>query len=98
LTCLAALPSHLPVVWAFLALEYHCIVVWEESRLARRFGRAYEGYLQQVPRWVPDVRRATRALRSPSYYSWMDTLQTEHDTLLVLVIMLALLYVKGAAA
>jgi len=95
LTSLAALPCLLPAVWAFLAFEYHCIVLWEEACLARRFGRTYQRYLDGVRRWIPDLRCTKSALRSRRCYSWTDSLHSEHDTLLMLAIMLTLLWLKG---
>lgn len=31
------------------------VVYYEEPKLKKRFGRAYEEYLQQVPRWIPKM-------------------------------------------
>lgn len=42
-----------------LAVAFHLLVVgFEEPRLRRRFGVAYETYLDTVPRWVPRRPRA----------------------------------------
>jgi hypothetical protein len=32
------------------------IPFWEEADLARRFGRSYLEYTENVPRWIPRVR------------------------------------------
>jgi protein-S-isoprenylcysteine O-methyltransferase Ste14 len=41
-----------------LGLTYHCIVVrLEESKLQNAFGSQYESYREEVPRWLPRLRR-----------------------------------------
>jgi protein-S-isoprenylcysteine O-methyltransferase Ste14 len=43
------------VVW----LACHLFVVlYEEPALHRRFGAAYDAYREQVPRWLPRLRRS----------------------------------------
>lgn len=43
------------------ALFYHLlVVVYEEPSLHRRFGRPYDDYRRQVPRWLPRTRRTLR--------------------------------------
>lgn len=43
---------------AFFFLAFHVfILVYEEPDLRKRFGAAYEAYCQNVPRWLPYVRR-----------------------------------------
>lgn len=48
------------VVYALLLLSvFHIFTVYyEEPTLKRKFGKAYEQYCQEVPRWVPQLRRA----------------------------------------
>jgi len=42
---------------AMLALGAHLwVVLAEEGRLRERFGRAYDAYLREVPRWLPRWR------------------------------------------
>ncbi len=41
-----------------MALFFHLFVIgYEETTLRRRFGKAYDEYMQTVPRWVPRVPR-----------------------------------------
>jgi protein-S-isoprenylcysteine O-methyltransferase Ste14 len=41
-----------------VAVMFHLFVVlYEEPTLRRQFGAEYETYCQQVPRWVPRIRR-----------------------------------------
>jgi len=51
--------SALLLVWAGLAwIFFHLFVVlYEEPTLQRRFGPAYEEYVEHVPRWVPSRPR-----------------------------------------
>jgi len=52
-----AQPSALLLFAAFLLLQYHFIVLAEESFLAERYGRAYEDYGRGVRRWLPRFSR-----------------------------------------
>jgi protein-S-isoprenylcysteine O-methyltransferase Ste14 len=59
----AALYLYVLVCLAFFELT---ILGYEEPRLRRRFGAAYEGYAREVPRWVrlgPPGRRAQESAR-----------------------------------
>ena len=40
---------------AFLIVHLF-VTLYEEPTLKRKFGAAYEGYLKQVPRWIPGFR------------------------------------------
>ena len=54
------------LVWAAVAWIFFnmVVVLYEEPTLKRRFGSAYERYLEHVPRWVPSRPRAA-APRAP---------------------------------
>jgi hypothetical protein len=43
----------LPIAWAVFALQYGTMVIWEEARLRSMFGRQYDRYARDVPRWLP---------------------------------------------
>ena len=47
-------------VWAIAILFLHYISRHEEKLLLARFGEDYERYMQQVPMWLPRVRRIPR--------------------------------------
>jgi protein-S-isoprenylcysteine O-methyltransferase Ste14 len=42
---------------AMLCFFHLFVVYYEEPRLKRRFGWAYEEYLCSVPRWLPRLKR-----------------------------------------
>ena len=42
-------------VFAFIGVHFF-VVMYEEPGLKRKFGAAYEDYLQHVPRWIPRIR------------------------------------------
>ena len=44
-------------VWAIAILFLHAISRYEERLLLARFGEAYERYKQEVPMWVPRLRK-----------------------------------------
>lgn len=42
---------------AFFFLAFHTfILIYEEPTLKKKFGAAYEDYLERVPRWIPRLR------------------------------------------
>jgi protein-S-isoprenylcysteine O-methyltransferase Ste14 len=43
-------------VFSFIGVHIF-IVLYEEPTLKKRFGTAYEDYLQQVPRWIPRLSK-----------------------------------------
>jgi protein-S-isoprenylcysteine O-methyltransferase Ste14 len=43
------------MVSAFLGVHFF-VVLYEEPTLKRKFGAAYEDYVQRVPRWIPRIR------------------------------------------
>jgi protein-S-isoprenylcysteine O-methyltransferase Ste14 len=49
-------------LWAasFLLINHLYFVVLEEPGLERRFGRAYQAYRAEVPRWLPRLRPRRR--------------------------------------
>lgn len=51
------------LVWAAVAwIIFNFVVIfYEEPTLLRRFGPAYEAYLERVPRWIPSRPRITPA-------------------------------------
>ncbi len=59
-----ALFSNYLAVYLLLVLYIviiYLVVILEERELERRFGTAYEEYCRKVPRFVPRLRRASRA-------------------------------------
>jgi protein-S-isoprenylcysteine O-methyltransferase Ste14 len=45
--------------FAAVIVAFHLFVVlYEEPKLRRLFGAAYEGYLRKVPRWLPRLRES----------------------------------------
>ena len=81
-----------PVIVALLTLEYHAIVTWEEWLLHERLGEPYRAYMQQVPRWVPRLRRPTPGAAP---FSWRDTVFSERGTLIAIAAGYSLLWVKN---
>lgn len=54
------------VMWPVLTLAYVRQARWEEAEMSRRYGPAYEAYLQATPGWLPRWIRAARPRPSPS--------------------------------
>lgn len=50
------------VVWVLTFLFYDFIARYEEAVLLSRFGNEYKDYMNHVPRWIPGIKRLSRAL------------------------------------
>jgi len=46
----------IPIYVALFFLLYRPTILWEEDKLARRYGEAYVTYISTVPRWIPSMR------------------------------------------
>ncbi len=46
----------IPIYVALFFLSYQPTILWEEDKLARRYGEAYVTYISTVPRWIPSIR------------------------------------------
>lgn len=61
LCLLSELLWFIPIVFAYFSLLYSLVVRFEEYKLSILFGKEYEVYCQEVPRWIPrfcTIRRA----------------------------------------
>lgn len=70
-------PCALALFVAFLFLQYHFIVLAEESYLAETHGRPYEDYRRRVRRWLP---RFDRWAPPPGRCDWKKVLFKENDS------------------
>lgn len=87
----ARLPWMVPFAAAFLGLQYHAIVRWEEQLLETQRGEDYAAYATQVPRWIP---RWTLQQDFTARFSWRDTLFSERGTIIAIAAGCALLWLK----
>jgi protein-S-isoprenylcysteine O-methyltransferase Ste14/8-oxo-dGTP pyrophosphatase MutT (NUDIX family) len=76
--------SVLLLVWAAVAwIFFHFFVVlYEEPTLQRRFGPAYESYVEHVPRWIPSRPRILVAKPPLKLATLVYALRDEHVLLL----------------
>src|SRR6266850_6633248 len=74
-----------PIIVVVLALEYHAIVLWEETLLTDRIGEPYATYIASVPRWLPSSG-ARRPVSPPMTFSWRETLFSERGTLIAIAL------------
>jgi len=87
-----------PIIVILLAFEYHAIVRWEETLLAKRLGDSYLRYVERVPRWIPkpasdsSMRDEAVAAR---VFSWRDTFYSERGTLIAIAAAYVLLAAKS---
>lgn len=70
-------PWALALFVVFLFLQYHFIVLAEESFLGGRHGRAYEEYAGRVRRWLP---RFSGWTPPPGSFDWQKVIFKENDS------------------
>ena len=81
--------AYLVLIPLFLFI-YQAIVAAEEAYLRGRFGREYEAYCAQVPRFLPSLRRVPLAFTGMRY-NWKRALRQDLSTIIGLSFGLALL-------
>lgn len=72
-----AQPWALAVFIVFLFLQYHFIVLAEESFLRERHGSGYDGYCSRVNRWLPRFRGYMPPDRP---FAWRKVFYKENDS------------------
>jgi protein-S-isoprenylcysteine O-methyltransferase Ste14 len=82
----------LPIAWAVFALQYGTMVIWEEARLRSMFGRQYDRYALDVPRWVPS--RVNDLAPPQPRYPWRAVAFSERGTVMAIVMVASLLALK----
>ena len=82
------------IIVVVLALEYHAIVLWEETLLTERIGEPYASYIASVPRWMPSFG-AQRPVSPPMTFSWRETLFSERGTLIAIALGFLVLWLKA---
>ena len=83
----------LPIAWAVFALQYGTMVIWEEARLRSKFGRQYDRYALDVPRWVPVRPNDLAPLQTR--HPWQSVAFSERGTILAIMLVASLLAVKA---
>ena len=83
----------LPITWAVFALQYGTMVIWEEARLRSMFGRQYDRYALDVPRWLP-ARPNDLAPPQPRH-PWRAVAFSERGTIMAITLVGSLLALKA---
>jgi len=81
LSMLSELVWMLPLVILYLSVIYHLVVLYEEKKLSERWGEAYLTYLNEVPRWIPNLKQFNRT--TSGGFGWRDALRSEIPSLYV---------------
>lgn len=86
----------------FFAFAYASIVFAEENYLGRKFGREYEQYKRNVPRFLPRNLNVLRTMRNMTF-DWRRVLRKEYGSIFVsATILLAIFswesWIRGGAA
>jgi protein-S-isoprenylcysteine O-methyltransferase Ste14 len=85
------LPLLLLFVWLYFGVQYALIVAAEEQALSETFGSDYQHYRNNVPAWLP-TRGRYHGKATP--FLPAAALKSEKSTLLSIVAMLAVLYLR----
>jgi protein-S-isoprenylcysteine O-methyltransferase Ste14 len=87
----------LPVAVAIFQFEYVAITGFEASLLREKYPEAYAQYAAAVPAWIPRLANLPDALASRGSHPWREVFFSERGTLIAVVVMAALLLLKGRA-
>ena len=95
-TILSELLWFIPIVIILFALQYYCIVLWEEETLLKNFPQDAESYFRSVPRWLPSWHSIQKYFEQnrTADYPWLNVLRREQSTLLGLLTMVTFMMVK----
>lgn len=84
----AWMPWMLLVFFILFGLQYCAIVNLEEEFLLQKFGKVYQTFQRQVPRWIPrwtpHIRKKKNAIRP----DWKMAIRSERNTLQTIVIVI----------
>jgi protein-S-isoprenylcysteine O-methyltransferase Ste14 len=83
----------LPIAWTVFALQYGTMVIWEEARLRSMFGRQYDRYALDVPRWLP--ARPNDLAPLPTRHPWRAVAFSERGTVMAITLVASLLAIKA---
>jgi len=73
----------LPITLLNCCLVFHFVVKHEEHNLLKKYGDQYAEYLQQVPRWLPQLSALSKINWSPAFLA--PSIKAEAYNLLFLV-------------
>jgi hypothetical protein len=93
-TVLSGVLWFLPIAVLLFAIEYSFIVRYEEEVLQSIFGHDYLAYKRRTSRWFPHAPTATIV----GDYDWAQAWQSERNTLLQYVLLLAAFALKARLA
>lgn len=79
----------------FFFVQYIPIIRWEEQNLRNTFGREFDDYVAQVPRWIPRVFPKEKNLKQVRGDFKTAILSEKYTLLAVVVLYLLLLWRSG---
>jgi protein-S-isoprenylcysteine O-methyltransferase Ste14 len=75
LSILSELIWIVPLIIIYLLFLYHLVALYEEKKLLERWGKEYSGYLNEVPRWIPNLKGLN--LAKSGGVKWWDAMRSE---------------------
>jgi protein-S-isoprenylcysteine O-methyltransferase Ste14 len=74
-----------PVMIASCLSNYSLSVKYEEPHLIKKYGEPYIQYLQNTPRWIPNLKNQTQEAKADASEYILPSIKAEVHTLLLLV-------------
>lgn len=92
LSVLSELAWFIPLLFLYLFIIYHLVVLYEEKKLLERWGDDYRAYLNEVPRWIPKLKNLYEA--KGDGFNWIDALRSEAPSILVILFGISIFAIK----
>ncbi len=92
LSILSELIWLVPFLILYFFMLNHFVVLYEEKKLLSRWGDEYQTYLNEVPRWMPRVKK-WHGVKADSF-TWIRAVKAEVPSLSVILFVVAIFVLK----
>jgi protein-S-isoprenylcysteine O-methyltransferase Ste14 len=82
------------ILFPFFVFVYQAIIKAEENFLHQKFGAGYEKYMQNVPRWLPNLNGIRSTLQGMTF-NWSRVILKEYNSTFVWMMAAILLIIKN---
>lgn len=92
LSILSELIWIVPFIIMYLSIVYHLVALYEEKKLSERWGEEYLVYLNEVPRWIPNLKNLN--LAKSGGFTWWDAIRSEIPSVYVSLFTISMFALK----
>lgn len=92
LSILSELIWIVPLIIMYLFILYHLVALYEEKKLLERWGKEYSAYLNEVPRWIPNLKNLK--LTKSGGFKWWDAIRSEIPSVYVSLFAISMFALK----